>query len=341
MARYIKDFQTNVDPQTVHSAVNQYLQSEGYEYINYDGENVFKKGQGVWANPTFFKFSYSGNMVRMETWMKYAFFPGVYIGELGVDGFVACAVKGPWKNRIRNLEGILSNFAMQTTYYPSTPTQNNIDDNETQLLNDNDSFEETCIMNENKAKPVVTNYPVFCNGCGNQLPEGTQFCSVCGQKRPDANVGTANTSNVAPNQQTFQQSSFNATNEISLQSAGHPVSRKEFINKYAQPSLRKNITSIAILCYVCAGLTFVVSCLLNPLGIIDALVLAGLALGMHLGKSKVCAILILILSIIEVLLSLVSGSFPFWWLIAGISAVMTFSKIEKQYKSFIANGNRY
>ena len=30
MARYIKDFQTNVDPQAVHSAVNQYLQKEGY-----------------------------------------------------------------------------------------------------------------------------------------------------------------------------------------------------------------------------------------------------------------------------------------------------------------------
>ena len=341
MARYTKDFQTNVDPQAVHSAVNQYLQSEGYEYINYDGENVFKKGNGVWANPTFFKFSYSGNMVRMETWMKYAFFPGVYIGELGVDGFVGCAVKGPWKNRIRNIEGILSNFAMQTTYYPPTPTQNNIDDNATQLLNDNDSFEETCIMNENKVEPVVAKPSVFCNGCGNQMPDGTLFCSVCGQKRPDANIGAVNAPNVTPNQQAFQQSSFNAANETPLPLAGYPVSRKEFINKYAQPSLRKNITSIAILCYVCAGLTFVVSCLLNPLGIIDALVLAGFALGMHLGKSKVCAILILILSIIEVLLSLVSGSFPFWWLIAGVSAVMTFSKIEKQYKSFIANGNRY
>ena len=344
MARYVKDYQINVVPQTVHSAINQYLQSEGYEYINYDGENVFKKGNGVMSNPTFFKFSYSGNVVRMETWMKYAFFPGVYIGELGVDGFVGCAVKGPWKNRIKNLEVILSNFAMQTTYYPPTPTQNNIDDNATQLLNENDSFEETCILNENKAEPIVTT-AVYCTSCGTQFPEGTTFCSVCGQKRPVVNVvanDTPNdTPNVLPNQQIFPQApAFNAINETSSLPVGYPVSRKEFINKYAQPSLRKNITSIAILCYVCAGLTFIVSCLLNPLGIIDALILAGFALGMHLAKSKVCAILILILSIIEVLLSLVSGSFPFWWLIAGISAVITFNKIEKQYKSFLSNDNK-
>lgn len=334
MARYIKDFRTNVDSQAVHLAVNQYLQSEGYKYINYDGESVFKKGNGVWANPTFFKFSYSGNAVRMETWMKYAFFPGVYIGELGVDGFVGCAVKGSWKNRIRKLEGILSNFAVQTTNYTPTHPQNNIDDNATQLLNNNGSFEETCIMNENKVEPIVATPPLFCNECGNQMPAGARFCSVCGQKRPDSNIDAVNAPNVAQNQQAFQQSAFNATNETPLTPTGYPVSRKEFINKYAQPSLRKNITSIAILCYLCAGLTFIASCLLNPLGIIDALILASLALGMHLAKNRVFAILILIFSIIEVLMSLASGSFPFWWLIAGISAVVTFSKIEKQYKQF-------
>lgn len=334
MARYIKDFQTNANPQAIQSAINQYLQSEGYEYINYDGENVFKKGKGVWTHPSFFKFSYSGNMTRMETWMKYAFFPGVYIGELGTDGFVGCAVKGPWKKRISNLEDILSNFSTQTTYHPTGSDQNDIDNNETQLLNNNDDFEETCILDEKKVEPVAAKPPVFCNGCGNRMPDGAQFCPVCGQGRSNANSGAVNASNAVPNEQAFQQSSFDATDETPLPPAGYPVSRKEFIDKYAQPSLKKNITSIAILCYVCAGLTFVASCLLNPFGIIDAVILAGLALGMQLTKSRVFAILILVFSIIEVLISLASGAFPFWWLIAGVSAMVTFSKIEKQYKQF-------
>lgn len=345
MARYIKDFQVNADPQTLHATINQYLQREGYEYIQYDGENVFKKGNGVLNGPTFFKFSYSGNMVRMETWMKYAFFPGVYVGELGITGSVGGAVKGPWKKRIADLEKMFSNMAAQTAYYPPTSVQNTadrFDDNETQLLNDNGSFEETCIMNENKAEPAGVNAPIFCNGCGNQMPEGTLFCSVCGQKRSDTDIQSVTPQSTQPYQQFEPQTSNYVPNETPLPPAGYSLSRKEFINKYAQPSLRRNITSIAILCYVCAGLTFLVACFTNPLGIIDALILAGLALAMQLAKSKICAILILLLSVIEVVLSLITvGTAPFWWLIAGVAAVVTFDKIEKQYKSFIANGNRY
>lgn len=93
MGRYIKDFHVNANFQVVHVAVNQYLLSEGYVYINYDGENVYKKGKGALSSPTFFKFSYCNNTVIMETWMKYAFFPGVYVGELGVNGFVGCAAR--------------------------------------------------------------------------------------------------------------------------------------------------------------------------------------------------------------------------------------------------------
>lgn len=308
MARHIKEFQINAAPQAVHMVLNQYLQSEGYEYINYDGENVFKKGNGFLGNPTFFKFAYSGNMVRMETWMKYAFFPGIYIGELSITGFVGCAVKGAWKERIDNVENI--------------------------LLNNKEVFEETCIINENKVENVAVNKRVFCNVCGNQLLEGALFCSACGQRCVQA-VSDIMQIQKATQNNFSQSNTFHYNVESPLPPSGYPVSRKEFINKYAQPSLKKNITSIAILCYVCAGLTFVVSCLLNPLGIIDALVLASLALGMHLVKSKACAILIFILSIVEVLLSLVSGSFPFWWLIAGISSVITFNKIEKQYREFL------
>lgn len=325
MARYTKDFQTNVDAQTVHSAVYQYLQNEGYEYINYDGENVFKKGSGVISNPTFFKFSYSGNMVRMETWMKYALFPGVYIGELGVTGVVGSAVKGTWKNRISYIENILVNLSVQNQYYSQNPVQDTIDydDNETQLLNDNNSFEETCVINENKAENSSS---MFCTSCGARMPAGTVFCSACGQKRQDTNA-----QNVAQQ----QAHTFYASAETQQPPTGYPVSRKEFINKYAQPSVRKDIKSIAIVCYVCAGLTFIVSCIVSPIGIIDSLILAGLALGMHLSKSRGFAIALFVFSIIETLLSLVVGSFPFWWLFAGVAALVTFNKIEKQYKLFL------
>lgn len=199
---------------------------------------------------------------------------------MGGDVFIGCAVKEPWRKRIRNVENVLAKFVMKTKYYPSELVQNTsygLGNNATQLLNDNNSFEETCIWGENKAE-LIPRPLVFCADCGSQLSEGTVFCSVCGQKCPDANVDTTSTPNVTSNHQTFSYAqTFNTTNESPLSPAGYFVSRNEFINKYVQPSLRKNITSIAMLCYVCAGLTFIVSCLMNPFGIIEAIVLAGFA----------------------------------------------------------------
>lgn len=180
--------------------------------------------------------------------------------------------------------------------------------------------------------------------CGSYVPNDANFCQVCGGS------DFVSESNQTPNQPTFDQTwqspvpqnqpkKKTYSPENPLPPSGYPVSRKDFIEKYAEPSLKKNITSIAILCYVCAGVTFVASCLSNPWGIIDAVVLAAFALGMHLAKSKACAILILILSIVEVLLSLPAGSFPFWWLFAGISAAVVFAKIEKQYREFLQSND--
>lgn len=312
MARYIRDFQINTDPQMIFSTINQYLQSEGYEYLNYDGENVFKKGKGVATGPTFFKFSFSGNMLRMETWMKFSVLPGVYYGEIGVDGIWGAAAKGPWKNRIADLENMFLSFSSNnnSSFYANAPVQNA----ETQVLNNSVNIEQNNTANENFAVTGENNL-CYCNICGNQMPSDASFCPVCGQQRV-----------------TAAQQSYGYTNQACADPSA--VSRKEFINNYIQPSLKKNITSVAVLCYICAGITFVVSCFMNLYGIIDAVILAGLALGMHLAKSRVCAFLILVFSIIEFILSLTAGSFPIWWLVAGIMAVVTFNKIEKQYKQF-------
>lgn len=160
MGRYINEYRVNTDPQIIFATISQFLQLEGYRYTQYEGENVFQKGNGFMTGPTFFKFSFSGNIIRMETWMKYALFPGIYIGEFDVTGFIGCAAKGPWKKRINYIENTFYSVAEPNTY----------------------------TMNGNYAGPVGVKAPVYCNKCGNQIPEGAQFCTVCGQKRFNANV---------------------------------------------------------------------------------------------------------------------------------------------------------
>lgn len=341
MARYIKEFRINTHPEIIHNSINQYLAKEGYEYTRYDNELVFQKGQGICSNPTFFKFTYIKNTVKMETWMKYALLPGVFVGELGIDGFVGFAVKGPWKKRITNLEGILCTLATQSDCYSSTHTRNTANDyiyeGKMPYSNEKDSFEKTYIMNESQADPINT--PTFCSNCGTKMMEGALFCSECGQKI--GNVSQQPNRCESYSQPIEPNNAFYSPEPVVAQApADVKVTRKEFIEKYAQPHIGKEIRNIAILCYICAAITFIVSCIVNPIGIIDAFILTGFALGMHLAKSRVCAILILILSIVEMVLSLLVGSFPIWWLIAGVSAVVTFEKIEKQYKSFLSGGYR-
>jgi len=138
----------------------------------------------------------------------------------------------------------------------------------------------------------------FCSGCGEPLQSGSQFCTKCGR---------AVQGDTLP-----------------------PMNKKEFIRQTYGKTIRNN----AILCYVCAGLTCVINLFLNPFGIIDGLLLLGLALGMHLSTEKGFAIAILVLACVEVIVSLVltMSIGPWLWVVAGISSVSAFSKAEKQFK---------
>lgn len=153
MARYSKDFPLKTSPDAIFQTVYQYLITEGYEYIQYDHENVFKKGKGLMAGPTFLKLSFSESTVRLEAWMKYALLPGVYVGELGLTGFVGAAVKGPLKRRVARIETIL-------TQYAATPA-----------VTYGAQFDRPGYF--------------FCTNCGTKLPQGTAFCPNCGQKTTD------------------------------------------------------------------------------------------------------------------------------------------------------------
>ncbi|MBE6813371.1 MAG: zinc ribbon domain-containing protein [Ruminococcaceae bacterium] len=316
MARYIKAFQVYASPQDVFSAISQYLQNEGYEYLEMDGENVFKKGNGFLTNPTLFKFTLTGNRLRMETWSKYALLPGVFVGELDLNGFVGSAVKGPWKKRVAYLEQQLTGFGASAYHASGSAGE------DTAYFEEDDEFGATQLLQPTQAAG-------FCSNCGTQLPAGSAFCTNCGQQVSDANAGGMNA----------QGNPFEAPPATStpMPAAGTSVSRKEFIEKYAPKSVKSDIKAVAITCYVCAAITFGVACAAAPAGIIDALLLAGFALGMHLLKSRVFAVLILVLSIVESVFAIAQGATaPVLWIICGVAAIMIFVKLEKQYKDFKA-----
>lgn len=167
MPRYVNDLQLLYEPNSTFRAIHDYLIREGFEYINFEGEQVFKKGKGWIAAPTLIKVTFGPQTVRVESWMKYAILPGVYAGELGWDGFVGCLAKGTMKRCTRQVEAMLGNQPAQPSvaygYMPMQP-------------------------HAQPAAPVQSVAPVqyaaagVCPGCGSPITPDVRFCATCGRQ---------------------------------------------------------------------------------------------------------------------------------------------------------------
>ncbi len=166
MARHIQDFRFSAPNQTVYNAICQYLQSEGFVNKIFEGENVFQKGTGWLTAPVFFKFFPIPGGMRMETWMKFAWLPGVYSGEMGPTGFWGWAVKITWRERISRIEGIVQQFAgpVQQPAYQQ-PVQAPV-------------YQQP-VYQQPVQQPAAGG---FCSQCGSPLKPGAGFCVNCGKK---------------------------------------------------------------------------------------------------------------------------------------------------------------
>lgn len=275
MARYIKelpmvDYRENTFPQ-----IQQYLQSQKYEYLYRDGEQVFQKGKGVWVAPSFIKVSYRSNTVKLEAWID------AMGSEQGLDGVVGVAAKKPLKKAVEQVEQILTR--PNGAYAP----------------------EEVA--------------PAVCTQCGTELKEGIKFCTSCG----------------APVREALDPVTLSAVNDGFP--VGTQVSKKEYYKKYAGESFYRNLKITAICGYVLSGLAMI-SALTMPLLLLDLAIYLGLTLGMHLGKSKGCAIGITAYSAFSVVYALIlTGQLAGWgWLAVGIWGIVIFSNADKRYKKLVS-----
>lgn len=177
MARYVRDFQLSGTPEQMYAAVEQYLMNQGYTPAQVKGENVLKKGDGWVSGPTCFKFSFYSGFMRMETWMMYAVLPGVFAGELGTEGFVGCAAKGPWKDRIAWIERM---FVPVHSY----AGVNALPAYTQQAAGTVDSTWNQATAQVQAAGNAYqsASQGSFCSNCGAPVTPGNAFCGNCGQK---------------------------------------------------------------------------------------------------------------------------------------------------------------
>ena len=159
-----------------------------------------------------------------------------------------------------------------------------------------------------------------CPTCGAEIQPGQPFCTYCGAKLPADQAWGNPYANTAA-------------------AENRNISKSEFCRSYAPDKMRKNIRASAILCYVSAAITAVFAIMFNPFMFLDAIIVLVLGLFIQLKQSRVCAVLLLVYSLFNCIVTLLStGQFSGWLIIlAGVFAVIYTFQLEKTYQEFCGN----
>ncbi len=102
MARYIQSVVLDKPADFVSFIMNDYLQKNGFAMSDWKGEPAYKAGDAMMEGYKFLKWSYMNGVLHLEAWMK-----GSFGREWGLDGFVGCLQKKPYKNNLDQLIAVL------------------------------------------------------------------------------------------------------------------------------------------------------------------------------------------------------------------------------------------
>lgn len=163
MARFKTDFMVNRPDadQFIQFVTLDFLQKEGFAYVDFEGEMVWKKGTGALAAMQFIKVEHSGGQVHLEAWLRTVKLPGVYGKEMDFSGAWGFAVKQSFHSSINQLIGLLQQPQMVADgAQQAPPVQQNIPP--TQEIQQNDGFAQQAPPVQNaqqQAPPVQQNVP--------------------------------------------------------------------------------------------------------------------------------------------------------------------------------------
>ena len=119
------------------------------------------------------------------------------------------------------------------------------------------------------------------------------------------------------------------------------VTEREYIKKYASRDFYKKLRLTGVFGYIMNVVLFVLSIWL-PSTPIERHILLGLTLGIHLGKSRVCAYILLGFGILETIMMVLVQPYGCMtglvMIIVGVTAVKLFSKAHQEYVGLKTNG---
>lgn len=147
MSRTTMQIPCTMSPEEFNNILTGYMTSEGFKKCLVKGEEVWKKGKGILTGPQLLKADYMGNSIQIQGWIKIAWLPFVYSGELKLEGAMGWAIKEMLRARIDNL-------IKQFNYVSGANYQRFLDSQQR----------------------------IACDNCGTTLPPNAQFCGNCGKQ---------------------------------------------------------------------------------------------------------------------------------------------------------------
>lgn len=103
MARYQKQLPTRRAPEELHHFIANYLTAQGFRLVD-PQQNVWQKGTGWMFNPQFIRYESHPGQLLLEAWIMFALLPGVYLGEMGIDGLFLFIPKKLLKAKVVEIE---------------------------------------------------------------------------------------------------------------------------------------------------------------------------------------------------------------------------------------------
>lgn len=212
-----------------------------------------------------------------------------------------------------------------------------------------------------------------CTHCGAFVPNNTNFCLSCGAPVSTDSTQQAQTyQNQQPygqaqtyqNQQTYGQAQTYQNQQSygqpyqNQQTYGQPYQNQAYGQPYQNqtyghtkadfnhhPSIRKyngNLIGACCILYFCAAITLIVNVLLygNIFSFVDFSIILGLTLGIHLAKSRVCAIILTCYAGINMLYMIITmGMLGGWLIVVGaVYALIITFMYQNSWKRFQQTG---
>ena len=191
---------------------------------------------------------------------------------------------------------------------------------------------------------------MICGNCGNFVQDGAPNCPTCGAPM-GMNPGGMNQQPMGMNPNGMYQGPMGMNPNGMYQGPmgmnpgeyGQPgMTKSQFYKHPLMKKIRSNLITCGVAGYILAALN-ILFCLFIPetgSGWLDAICMLGLSLGIHLGKSRVCAIIFAAYGCLNVLYFLiVTQQIQGYWIpIVGIYACIYTFKFHSAWKKYQQTG---